>query len=407
MNTQLLGGRHLDGDVRTASVQAAVWEIQDLRQATHRARWGTVRCDTVLVVAGRTVLPRTRGPEREPRGQRGQRGQRRPGGDELRLTGQCPCRDLVADTLLLMHQYLTGCGQTLHDPPAAVRIHIRRRKHDLIRERRHTLGAQVRTDRVHSSARARGLATDEQRNLLRDVVDEAGLAAPLESQEQLECRLASLRAGRSGSADPVRPGAAPAGSPRASDALIDAVRRDFAAVAAHCSTGPRVNVGTGPHPEYVTWWEAYVERPLGRRGRLSDIPVGTAPWQDPVEGRPAIDVACPWSDGAFALVLDGMVPDQADTNAVVRDRDVLALVRRAVSDDPRARPEHLLNAVVNRLLAGGLVPAGTAEALRTDPARRIEAVDALDAVRHDIGGAVRTHDVAGPKRPGGTGVATR
>lgn len=399
MNRQLLGGQYLDADARAESVRAAVREIEDLRQGTHRARWGMVRrCDTVLVFAGRTILPRPRGPQRGPG---------RPAGDELQLTGQCPCRDLVADTLLLVHEYLAGYGQTLLNPPAAVRSHIRRRKHDLIRERRHALGAQVRTDRVHSSARARGLATDEQRDLLRDVVDEAGVAAPLDSQEQLECRLASLRAGRSGSGDPPRPEVAPAGSPRASDALVDAVRRDFAAVAAHCSTSPRVNVGTRLHPEYVTWWEAYVERPLGRRRRLSDIPVDTAPWQDPAEGRPAIDLACPWSDGAFALVLDRMVPDQAATNAGVRDRDVIALVRAAVSDDPQARPEHLLNAVVNRLLAGGLIPARTAEALRTDPARRIEAIGALEAVRHDIVGAVQTHDLAGTARPGGTGVATR
>jgi hypothetical protein len=245
---------------------AVLWETAAARRALHRltGAWGS--CDVRLVVAGRDLLcgPRLLPPAvhgRRPCPDCGRDCEREPTIEQststsFRLSGHCECSGLLADVLDCALRYLDLNRATILDPPAAARRHVKHRQHDYIRTRRAARGAQVRTDRLETSAQGRRLATQEQRWLLRDIADEAGSEAPLDSEEALFNRLAVLRARRTGE-DP--------------SAVQAAVEVDFQIVRAACSVGRLINVGNAIHPEYVSWWDAYVERPLGRRRRSSDI----------------------------------------------------------------------------------------------------------------------------------------
>jgi hypothetical protein len=218
------------------------------------------------------------------------------------------------------------------------------------------MGAQVRTDRLPDSTRARQLATDEQRRLLRDVADEAGSEAPLEGDAQLELRLAALRARRSG------------GEPHR---LLPEVRRDLATVKAAYSTGRQVNVGTREQPEQVSWWEAYIERPLGRRHRVSDLPALTQPY-GAEDAQACLDLRCPSSEAGFQAVLDELADGP--------DALVMDALRAGAQADPDGDRDRQLERTMRALAAGGKVLTGVVDTFLADPVRRSRAVRALAEV---------------------------
>jgi hypothetical protein len=263
----------------------------------------------------------------------------------------------VLDALLQAHEFLVARGDAIRDPAAAARQHVRGRQHDYIRSRRREQGAQVRTDRLRDSARARALDTEEQRRLFEDIVDEAGSPAPLSGQHELERRLAARRARRT------------AGDP---DALLAEVRSDLDVVAARCSTGRKVNVGTEDHPEHVTWWEAYIERPLGRRRRLSTVPLEATPT--------SVELRCPSSDDQLTLVLDRLTVGAVRAELESTDRLVIGALQAALLRDPGIDRQHVLAATLNHLAAAGIVPASRVEAFLGDLQRRATATRLLDAL---------------------------
>lgn len=108
---------------------AAIWnEIRPHRAAMHRAL-SVVRCDVRIAD---------------------------PGTGRVRIDGECACRDFVVDMITAGQRFVDERGHRLHNPAGAVRTHIRTRAAgDWIRRRRVDMGAQARTDRIRSSARAR------------------------------------------------------------------------------------------------------------------------------------------------------------------------------------------------------------------------------------------------------------
>jgi hypothetical protein len=245
--------------------RAVLWETTAARRALHRAA-GTA-CGATLVVAGLELLRglRVMAPAGTcaPCPDCGRTCQQPPTAEReaathFRISGDCECAALLADVLDGALRYLDLRRAHVLDPAAAARRHVRVRQHDYIRVRRAQRGAQVRTDRLENGVFGRQLTTQEQRWLLRDIADEAGSSAPLDGDAALLSRLAVLRARRSG---------------EDAATILPLVTSDFEVVRKTCSQGRRVNVGDTTYPEFVTWWEAYVERPLGRRQRSSNIPL--------------------------------------------------------------------------------------------------------------------------------------
>lgn len=223
-----------DDTATDATTLAAVWsavfsavmaETRTHRAALHRST-GSDRCDLQLSAAS-------------------------PGGGVVRIDGDCACRDFLVDMLVEAHLLLARNLRQLRNPPGAVRTHLRTRAtHDWIRRRRIQIGAQARCDRIRRGARARGLPDEFHRALLEYLCDEAGSPAPLEDQESLVRRLSVRCAAEFG-------GEAPD--------YRDRVLAGLLVVERQCRTGPRVNDATDDRTEFVTWWERYIERPLGRR----------------------------------------------------------------------------------------------------------------------------------------------
>ncbi|WP_424187664.1 hypothetical protein ACOBQX_07695 [Actinokineospora sp. G85] len=180
----------------------------------------------------------------------------------FRVSGGCPCVDEFTEAVVVVWNYLLA-----QDPAvvgsyeAMARTHCRVRVvNDLLRARRGARGLQ-RTDHLAESVIGRALATDEQRALLRHIADEAGSAAPLESEAQLFDRLALLRA--------VEFGGTAAEHLAGVCADLPVVR------AAAIRHGKRQRDSYGVQ---VSWWERYVEAGLGMRHRLglvdSDVVAG-------------------------------------------------------------------------------------------------------------------------------------
>lgn len=222
------------------------------------------------------------------------------------------------DRLLVAH-----AGE-LHNPPGAVRTHVRTRAvGDWIRRRRIEMGAQARVDRIRSAARARGLPDEFHRALMEYLVDEAGSPAPLEGQESLVRRLA------------VRCAAEFGGTPEQYRARIITV---VAVVEQHCRSGPRVNDGTAQEPDYVTWWERYVERPLGRRPRQSDLTIPDEALAGPTAPEnlkpdlcdPVSAWTCTGSDGLAVATLVEAVRRKPDEPAVALREGLRELVERGL-----------------------------------------------------------------------------
>lgn len=298
-------------------VLAAIWYgTHRDRAAIHRAhavRW----CDTRMVVGGS-------------------------GGPGLRrVDGDCPCRDFLVDMIVAGQRFVDACSGGLRNPAGAVRAHIRTRAAgDWIRRRRLDRGAQARTDRLRNGARARGLPSDFHRALLEFAADEAGSPAPLHGEHHLHLRIA------------VRCAAEFGGSP--ADHL-DRVAAGLPVVARHCRSEPLVNAGTAAEPEQVTWWERYVERPLGRR------PSRTEP-------------------------LDAADPPDPRRAGVPSDVDDVALHLLAVAASGRpGDPAGALGAGLGELVRAELLPAPAAAALLSDPARVTTAAAELSALARRTG----------------------
>lgn len=208
---------------------AVIAEIRTHRAVLHRST-GPARCDLQLPAAGLV-------------------------GGAVRIDGDCPCRDFLVDMLVEAYLLLARKAGQLRNPPGAVRTHLRTRATgDWIRRRRIEMGAQARCDRIRHSARARALPDEFHRALLQYLCDEAGSPAPLEDRESLVRRLGVRCAAEFGG--------------EAQD-YRDRVLAGMPVVERQCRAGPRVNDGTEDRTEFVTWWERYIERPLGRRPRFS------------------------------------------------------------------------------------------------------------------------------------------
>lgn len=232
----------------------AIWhELAGTRSALHGVRRAGP-CDLRCVVAGVDLA----GPARPAD----------PTAARLRISGGCECRDLLVDAIVEADRFLLAHPRLIN-PPGAVRVHVRTRTAaDYTRNRRVQMGAQARTDRIRTSARGRALPDDLHRAVFEHLVAEAGSLAPLDSDDQLHLRLAELVATEFG------------GSPATHrDRVTAAVR----AIEAVCRAGARIIAEAGSD-ELITWWERYIERPLGRRTRLTTIPLdhdAGAPIPDP------------------------------------------------------------------------------------------------------------------------------
>jgi len=136
-----------------------------------------------------------------------------------------------------------------------------------------------------------------------------------------------------------------------------------AVIERHCRSGPRVNAGTAAEPEHVTWWERYIERPLGRRPRRTDQPIPAVPGEQGVK----TDLLC------AAHPLQRCITGSAEFDATVVAILVAALHRRP--DAPAAA----LRAGISEVVAQGLLPERSAAELLSDRARFATATQELSA----------------------------
>lgn len=224
------------------AVVRAVWfESGSMRHAIHRLR-GVRACDLTLAVAGTRFGD---GPM-EPSGPAAM----------LLVSGECRCRDYLVDLLVAADRFLVEHGSALRNPPGAVRAHLRKREPaDWTRRRRTELGAQARTDRIRRTARARHLQDDFHRALFEYIADEAGSLAPLEDDAQLLRRLAE-RAAQEFGGDPGE--------------YTGRVASGLAVVEVACRAGRRVAAAPDRPKELITWFERFIERPMGKRDRLTE-----------------------------------------------------------------------------------------------------------------------------------------
>lgn len=316
-------------------VRALMAELRDPRAALHRSH-GVTRCDIQLVMpglrfgTGTTLLgvPAT----------------------GLLLSGECVCRDLVADVLYLVTVFVTDHGDDMDNLAGAVRVHVRMRVVDVMRSYRAARGAQVKPKQVRKNRFGRALPDDEHRAVLGHLADEAGYSAPLPSQGYLLRRLAERCVAEFGNTVPYYLERLPA--------IMNTVKRV-------CSAGARVNVGTRNAPEYVSWYDAYIDRPLGRRPDAGADPLshgdGFVGSVDEV-ADPSADLAFVAVDAAQAAGL--AVFDRADPDSVIVDMVVAALA--AV---PRAAQDRVLRVTIRTLVDCGLLSKERAEALLVDENR--------------------------------------
>lgn len=324
---------------RSEVLHAIWWETRELRSQLHGLH-RVQRCDTALawreVRLGRP-LPTTvaDGP--------------------AVLLGACPCRDLLADLLVEADRFLAA--RRSDNPAGAVRAHLRIRAiKDWIRDGRVARGAQARTDRIRTSEVGRMLPDEFHRAVLEFVVDEAGVPAPLEHHIQLVRRIAARLSAEFREVDAPSDGR---------DQLLAAVRDALERVEATCRSVRRVR----REGQLITWWECYVERPLGRRSRRSDLHLAPATGDDP-DSR---DVACPAAEAAFDDALDVTVHGPGGAEAAVVEAVLVA------ATDPL--PHRALIGAVRALEAGGVLPPGTTRALLDQPARIGAALAAASDVR--------------------------
>lgn len=268
----------------------------------------------------------------------------------LLLGGDCLCRDVLADALAEADRYLAG--RSVANPPGAIRVHLRTRVlHEWIRAARVAQGAQARTDRIRGSELGGHLPDELHRAVLEFLVDEAGSPAPLEGDDQLVHRLAGRVAEEFG------------GTP---GEHLAAVAAAVARVEAVCRSGRRVR----DDGELVTWWERFVQRPLGRRSRHSDLSVDTRPG---TPDEPALDVACP----AAEVTLDEMLDRTAYGHGGLDGAVIATVLARA--DGPDA-PQAIV-AVIATLAARDVLAPAAARGFAADPDRIRAAIDAVAVLR--------------------------
>lgn len=273
----------------------------------------------------------------------------------VHLDGDCACRDFLVDMIAEGCRVLAdrGAGE-LRNPPGAARAHVRiRAAGDWFRHRRTEMGAQARIDRIRAGARGRALPSDFHRALLEYLVDEAGSMAPLEGHDALLYRLVARCVAEFG------------GAPEQYMARVtDGIR----VVERHCRSGPRVNAGTAAEPDYVTWWERYIERPLGRRPRRTDVAL---PIAADANGRNGLGPACPRAARDLDRVVDASDPSGDDVMIVV------------LVDAFRLRPDEPITALragVFDLVTRGLLSERSAAALLSDRDRVATAAKELSAL---------------------------
>lgn len=274
----------------------AVWfESGRMRASLHRLR-RVHACDVVVRVTGR---------------------------GSLFVGGECPCRDFVLDMIVEADRFLVRHAPSgLRNPPGAVRAHVRKRGQEWTRRRRAEAGAQARTDRLEVSEQGRRLPDAYHRALLRNLADEAGSLAVLCDESGLVRRLATLAANQFGG--------------DVADHLVR-VAAALPLVEESCRTGRRVPAWDGSDP--VTWWERYIEEPLGRRDRID------------------------------TRSLDELDDVESAVQDVERDEIVLRIVVGAVSGSARSGVAARLHGAVAELVRLQLMSAGTARGFAGDRAR--------------------------------------
>lgn len=313
-------------------VLTAFWsEMSHHRNLLHR-QYQSWHCDTELHVGGLHFGP---GRLREA----GEHG-------EFHLAGTCPCRDLVLDAYLIMWLYLAERGAELRNPPGAIRTHLRMKLVELDREQRKNKGAQTKPATVRENRYGRALPDDLHREVLVMVVDEAGRRAPLGGRPDLVCRLAQRCATKFG------------GSPADYQTRLP---RMLATIEQVCLTGPRVDVGTNGLRHMVSWWEAYVALPLGRRPNPYDARIrgnGSDDTRDDITVR--IDV---WFDDPTA---DDLVVTTLCDIARLPECDRDAALQHGITDLERR----------------GVLPPARAKMLRCRPDLRRRALQSIEALEH-------------------------
>lgn len=313
--------------VLTAEVVSVVWfESLRGREALHRVQ--RIRsCDTTLVREGVHFGPRSASPA----------------ASGFSLEGDCPCRDQLADLIVGVAAYLAAAGPVFLNPAGAVRVHVRKRlMPDWNRAQRLVRGAQARTDRVRTGGLAARLPDGYHRAVLEYLVDEAGAPGPLDGHPELLERLAAKAAAEFGGdiAEHRRPAA------RAAQ-VVEAEGRRWRR--------------TAVDGELLSWWERYVERPLGRRTLLVLL--------DPT--LPAPDTSC-------------ARPAEA-SSTTVEDEVVATLVTAARAAGSVEAARVAVIAALERLRLTGAVPASVVLDVTTAPERLaavLSAVAAFDAAEH-------------------------
>lgn len=319
--------------------QAVMFELRKSRDALHRSH-RVLRCDLGLVMPGLRFgcsVPAT----------------------WYALSGDCVCRDLVADVLHIVITFLADHGADRTNLAGAVRSHVRKRVIDVFRRDRADRGAAVKPRQVRQNRFGRALPDDEHRAVLGLLADEAGYSAPLPGQGYLMRRLAERCSADLG--QPV-------------SYYLDRMPSILQTVKRVCSAGTRVNVGTRAAPEYVSWYDAYIERPLGRR---PDAMTWTLS-----------DDAVMWSVGqvadlraaqAFDAVLNAEAGCSDSDSAIV---DLIVEEIATVAHHRQEQQEQAVRAAVLKLVDRGLLSRARATSLLADQTR---VADVLSRAREVIG----------------------
>lgn len=304
------------------AVFAELGEVRDQLHASHRVS----RCDLCIALRELRYGPTAPGAS---------------GHNGLVLSGDCVCRDLLADVLHVVTTYLTEHGATISNPPGAARIHVRKRVHDVLRSYRCARGAQAKPKQARGNRYGRAMPDEEHRAVFGHLVDEAGYSAPLPGGGYLVRRLAERCATEFDK--PV-------------SYYLERLPAMLSTIQRVCRAGARVNVGTKAAPEYVTWYDAYIDRPLGRRPdtaitSLSDD--NASLW-----GRD--HVADPSAQSAFAAVeTAGFDPDP--------DSAVVDTVVNLLAESSPAAWAGVLRSTLLGLADRGFLSRRRAETLLSDP----------------------------------------
>lgn len=320
----------LDNSAFSRLARVVFHELAESRRNLHAAR-GALHCDASFQFAG-----------------------------GFRVSGGCPCVDEYTDALVEVCRFLQGQDPAgIGNVYALARTHLRLRVVKDLHRRRRAGRTQQRTDRLEHGAVGRALSTPEQRALLRHLVEEAGSDAPLDSDTQLIGRLARRRTDEFGPAED----------------HVEGVRHDLPVVRQAAITHGRRR--RDPGGVLVSWWEHYVENGLGRRERLSTIPIITAVPEDEPTGTSTLDLADPRAGEPFDAVLQAHALSQATGRPVERADPELAVVGTLTGAVAATTTQLQARAAVRTALralgTAELVPHTRIAVLLGDPA-------ALDAV---------------------------